>query len=119
MLTLLMSLPGLNGQSGAPGLWLLDRPVKPDDDSWSRTLAGHAAAVNKQVDAALHQPALHHRRLDERGEQWVGLERPRFQLGVELHADEPGVVGVFDDLDRKSTRLNSSHRSLSRMPSSA
>ena len=29
---------------------------------------------------------------------------------------EPGLIG---ELDRKSTRLNSSHRSLSRMPSSA
>ena len=29
------------------------------------------------------------------------------------------VRGISFDLDRKSTRLNSSHRSLSRMPSSA
>ena len=28
-------------------------------------------------------------------------------------------TGTHSDLDRKSTRLNSSHRSLSRMPSSA
>jgi hypothetical protein len=27
-----MSLPGLTGQSSTPGLWLLDRPVKPGDD---------------------------------------------------------------------------------------
>jgi hypothetical protein len=26
-------LPGLTGQSSIPGLWLLDRPVKPGDDS--------------------------------------------------------------------------------------
>src|SRR5947209_18582210 len=25
------------------------------------------------------------------------LERPRFQFGVELHADEPGMVLVLDD----------------------
>ena len=31
----------------------------------------------------------------------------------------PGVLLVHEALDRKSTRLNSSHRSLSRMPSSA
>ena len=30
-----------------------------------------------------------------------------------------GVDLIIDDTDRKSTRLNSSHRSLSRMPSSA
>ena len=26
------------------------------------------------------------------------LERPRFQFGVELHTDEPGVILVFDRL---------------------
>ena len=30
-----------------------------------------------------------------------------------------GVLGLFDDIDRKSTRLNSSHTDISRMPSSA
>jgi hypothetical protein len=28
-----MSLPGLTGQSSTSGRWLLDRPVKPGDDS--------------------------------------------------------------------------------------
>jgi hypothetical protein len=28
-----LSLPGLTGQSSIPGQWLLDRPVKPGDDS--------------------------------------------------------------------------------------
>ena len=28
-----VSLPGLTGQSSIPGRWLLDRPVKPGDDS--------------------------------------------------------------------------------------
>jgi hypothetical protein len=28
-----VSLPGLTGQSSAPGRCLLDRPVKPGDDS--------------------------------------------------------------------------------------
>jgi hypothetical protein len=32
-LTLSVSLPGLTGQSSTRGRWLLDRPVKPDDDS--------------------------------------------------------------------------------------
>jgi hypothetical protein len=31
--TLLVSLPGLTGQSSTPGLCLLDRPVEPGDDS--------------------------------------------------------------------------------------
>jgi len=29
----MVSLPGLTGQSSTPGLWLLDRPLKPGDDS--------------------------------------------------------------------------------------
>jgi hypothetical protein len=29
----MMSLPGLTGQSSTPGRCLLDRPVKPGDDS--------------------------------------------------------------------------------------
>src|SRR5882724_3200742 len=46
----------------------------------------------------LHQPALIHRCADEGREQRVRLERPRFQLGMELHADKPGVILVFDRL---------------------
>ena len=37
----------------------------------------------------------------------------------ELAADYPGRVTIREDRDRKSTRLNSSHALLSRMPSSA
>src|SRR5437016_3040414 len=40
----------------------------------------------------LHQPTLVDRRPDEGREQRVRLERPRLELGVELDADEPGVV---------------------------
>ena len=36
-----------------------------------------------------------------------------------VYADEPNNVGWWDNIDRKSTRLNSSHIPLSRMPSSA
>ena len=39
---------------------------------------------------------------------------------VGIHADSVGLVGTLtDELDRKSTRLNSSHSQQSRMPSSA
>ena len=31
----------------------------------------------------------------------------------------PDIIGEFTNLDRKSTRLNSSHTDISRMPSSA
>ena len=46
----------------------------------------------------LHQPALLHRRLDERREERMRVEGLGFELGVELDADEPWVVGEFDDL---------------------
>src|SRR5262245_66593011 len=52
----------------------------------------------------LHQPALLHRSPDERGEQRMRLERPRFELGVELHADEPGMVLVLDHLRQQPVR---------------
>jgi hypothetical protein len=35
---------------------------------------------------------------DERRKQRMRLERARFQFGMELHADEPGMVLIFDDL---------------------
>src|SRR5437764_1057816 len=46
----------------------------------------------------LYQPALLDRRLDERREQRMRREWTRFQLGVELHGDEPGMLFVFNDL---------------------
>src|SRR5579875_127482 len=46
----------------------------------------------------LNQPALLYRRLDERGEQRMRIEGLGFELGVELDADEPGMVGELDDL---------------------
>ena len=50
------------------------------------------AAIDRAAVAPLHQPALLHRGPDEGREQRVRLERPRLQLGMELHADEPGMV---------------------------
>src|SRR5262245_25896125 len=59
--------------------------------------------MNDMVEASrhrgrLHQPALIDRSADERCEQRVRFEWPRLQFGVKLHADEPGMVFVFDDL---------------------
>src|ERR1700749_2178179 len=52
----------------------------------------------------LHQPALHDSRLDEGRKQRMRLKGPRLQLGMELHADEPGMVLVFDDLRQHAVR---------------
>src|SRR4051794_38972729 len=46
----------------------------------------------------LYQTRLGDRGLDERREQRVRLERARFQLGMELHPDEPGMH-LFGQLD--------------------
>ena len=53
----------------------------------------------------------------------MGLEHPEIE---KIYGVKNGIMGMLSErfvnlteLDRKSTRLNSSHRSLSRMPSSA
>ena len=47
------------------------------------------------------------------------LREVRYQKGQFLNAMNPESAEKNEQKDRKSTRLNSSHRSLSRMPSSA
>src|SRR5262249_16501702 len=54
--------------------------------------------------ATSHQPALLHGGLDEGGEQRVRSEWAGLQLGMALHADEPGMVGIFDNLRQAPTR---------------
>src|SRR5690606_3165968 len=49
-----------------------------------------------------HQARLPHRGGDEAGEQRMRLERAALELGVELHADEPRVIGTLDDLREQS-----------------
>src|SRR5271166_436943 len=51
-----------------------------------------------------HQARLVERRPDKRGEQWMRLERLRFQLWMELYADEPRVVGKFDNFRQHTVR---------------
>src|SRR5260370_41497392 len=53
---------------------------------------------------ALHEARLIERGADERGEERVRLEWARFELGVELHADVPGVIGKLDDLRQNAVR---------------
>src|SRR6185436_14119853 len=54
--------------------------------------------VSRTFAPALHQPAPVDRRADEGGKKRVRLERPRLELGMELHADEPGMILIFDHL---------------------
>src|SRR3569832_1311315 len=51
-----------------------------------------------------HQTALPHRSSNERREQWMRIERTRFQFGVELHSDEPGMIWDLHDLRQSSVR---------------
>ena len=75
----------LQGQGA--GLAVADRRRPAQDRQESRLTA----------PSVLYQPALHHRGLNERGEQRMRLERARFQFGMELHPDEPGMILIFDD----------------------
>jgi hypothetical protein len=70
--------------------WTADRrPPAAQPHRWRRP---------HRLVAALHQPALHHRRLNEGCKQGMRLKGPRLQFGMELHADEPGMILIFDDL---------------------
>src|SRR4051794_2750069 len=42
------------------------------------------------------------RRAHETGEQRMRAHGPRLQLGMELAADEPGVIGQLDHLDQRA-----------------
>ena len=52
-------------------------------------------------------------------EQLSGVTQELSSLQGIVDVSRDAIIGVTTEGDRKSTRLNSSHRSLSRMPSSA
>src|SRR3984885_473146 len=52
--------------------------------------------------AGSHQPALRLGRGDEARKQRVGLERFGLELRMELHPDEPGMIGKFDRLGQEA-----------------
>src|ERR1043166_10008390 len=79
----------------------LSPPVKPPFFPPSRFLHGWAATFK----AYLHV---------ESGMSWGPVV-----VGVDNSAAAVGAAGMGERIDRKSTRLNSSHVSESRMPSSA
>src|SRR6516164_1959713 len=51
-----------------------------------------------------NQTALIDRGSDERGKQRMRLERPRFELGMKLNADEPGMILILDHLGQQPVR---------------
>ena len=64
----------------------------------------HRITDQRNRTTNLHPPALLHRRRDERPEQRMRLERPRFQLRVELYADKPGVISGSSPLGASGAR---------------
>jgi hypothetical protein len=46
-------------------------------------------------------------RFDEGGEEWMSRSWLALELRMELHGDEPGVVGQFDDFDQLPFRMES------------
>src|SRR5579875_433776 len=68
-------------------------PAMSTKGRWLPIATSPTATVRRSDKARLL-----HRRLDEPGEERVRREGLRFQLGMVLHADEPGVVGILDRL---------------------
>ena len=68
---------------------------------FAQSILGHLSSPIAALMGRLNQPALLHRRRNERREQRMRVEGAGFELGVELHADEPGVVGQLDDLGQQ------------------
>ena len=62
--------------------------------------AGNLSAAHAQRPS--HQPALRFRRRDEARKQRMRPKRARLEFGVELHADEPGVISELDRLGQKA-----------------
>src|ERR1700691_2317982 len=60
------------------------------------------AVMGPLYSSRLDQARLLHRSLYEGGEERVRLEGLALQLGMELNADEPGMVGEFDDLGQRA-----------------
>ena len=59
------------------------------------------------------------RRLDETPEKRMAVHRPRFELGMELAAEKPGMVAWLDDLDQIAVRRQDRSSTMPLAPNSA
>src|SRR5712692_5885537 len=95
-LTIWVSLPGLTGQSSIHGRWLLDRPVKPGDDSTAigQNLNGsHPLAIAPSTRTA--SPGIHRHGAGPPG-RCRGPIRPTCAIPLEFRAprdSEPTKTG--------------------------
>ena len=99
------------GRAGKPALLIVD-----DDAQIAETLA-YALGADFEVYAC--ESRAHAIELLRQLPQAPQLALVDLGLPPRPHAPDEGFQLIADLLDRKSTRLNSSHPSLSRMPSSA
>src|SRR3954468_24188404 len=85
------SIAVVDGKASSTVIAGLDPAIQLTAKGWMPGSSPGMTAVYAAASAprSLHQPALLDRGADERREQRVRLERPRFQLGMILHADEP------------------------------
>src|SRR5258708_31361103 len=66
--------------------------------TWRGVVASVGIVMLAPVRTRSHQAGLVKCGANEGGKERVRLERFRFELGMELHADEPGMAGELDDL---------------------
>src|SRR5204862_5743248 len=67
---------------------------------WGMSVGQFGQRARRRVARA--QRAVIARRADKAGEQRMRAHRPRLELGMELTADEPGMVGQLDHLDQRT-----------------
>jgi hypothetical protein len=83
--------------------WTSSRGRREVQNATGRYTDHCCSQFHENVGTAPAARSLHEARLldscrDEGPEQRVGFKRPRFEFGMELDADEPGVVGILHRL---------------------
>ena len=99
---------------------------------WNSTWYAEKGEFAEQLNSDLAVREYLTKRLAQAAVSRVTIERPAKSARITIHTARPGIVigkkgedieklrrEVTAIIDRKSTRLNSSHSSVSRMPSSA
>ena len=88
-------------------------PLRPADVSHARISINATGKFDEsQIDGAVKADLA-------RLKSWNGCRVDAADKTVVWSSSDSSVASVADGLDRKSTRLNSSHTTVSRMPSSA
>ena len=102
-----MMSPIPDAQAGQPVLDERDTEHGIPEKEWGRVFEEANAALRKSIEW-----------MEENKDKWVPKNDEKAQSASARQANSSASYRDWET-DRKSTRLNSSHRSLSRMPSSA